>query len=118
MSEILTASASAKATKPEWARHLPDTTDDGDPIVYGPRPLAPRIRGVEPVGGHVLRVTFASGEVRRLDCRPFLDRGVFRALRDEAEFRRVTPINGGSGIGWPSGADLSRDTAYRCGQAE
>lgn len=102
--------------KPEWARGLPDATDDGDPIVYGPRPLAPRVERVEPLDDYALRVTFATGEVRSLDCRPFLDRGVFRELRDEEEFRRVRPVGGGGGIGWPSGADLSRDTAYAAGE--
>ena len=101
--------------KPEWARNLPDTTAGGDPIVYGPRPLAPPVERVEPLDGYVLRVTFATGEVRMVECRPLLDRGVFRVLLNEVEFRRVAPINGGGGIGWESGADLSRDTLYSAG---
>ena len=78
--------------------------------------LAPRVTRVEPLKGYVLRVTFATGEVRCVDCRPFLDKGVFRRLKDEDEFRRVQPINGGGGIGWESGADLSRDTVYVTGE--
>lgn len=78
--------------------------------------LAPRVTEVEPLTGYTLRVTFATGEVRRVDCRPFLDKGVFRRLKDENEFRRVQPINGGGGIGWESGADLSRDTVYVSGE--
>ena len=78
--------------------------------------LAPRVTQVEPLANYALRVTFASGEVRRVDCRPFLDRGVFRRLMDEDEFRCVAPINGGGGVGWASGADLSRDTVYAVGE--
>lgn len=118
MSETLAQPAPARGSKPAWARDLPDATEDGDPIVYGPRPLAPRVERVEPLGDYVLRVTFATGEVRRFDCAPLLDRGVFRPLKDEAEFRRVQPINDGGGIGWASGADLSRDTVYAAGTPE
>ncbi|MDZ4700998.1 MAG: DUF2442 domain-containing protein [Rhodothermales bacterium] len=78
--------------------------------------LAPRVTEVEPLADYVLRVTFANGEVRRVDCRPFLDKGVFQRLKDEEEFRRVAPINRGGGIGWASGADLSRDTLYVIGE--
>ena len=78
--------------------------------------LAPRVTEVESLTGCALRVTFATGEVRRVDCRPFLDKGVFQRLKDEGEFRRVQPINNGGGIGWESGADLSRDTVYVTGK--
>ena len=85
---------------------MPDTVVD----------LAPRVTGVESLADYTLRVTFATGEVRRVDCRPFLNKGVFQRLRDEDEFRRVQPINNGGGIGWESGADLSRDTVYATGE--
>ena len=85
---------------------MPDTVVD----------LAPRVSEVEPLAGYALRVTFATGEVRRVDCRPFLEKGVFQRLQDEDAFRRVAPINGGGGIGWESGADLSRDTLYVVGE--
>ena len=85
-----------------------------------PRParakLAPRVVGTEPLDGHALLVTFATGETRRVDCRPFLGKGVFRVLEDEAAFRQVRPVNGGGGVGWASGADLSRDTVYAAGE--
>lgn len=78
--------------------------------------LAPRVTEVEPLADYALLVTFATGEVRRVDCRRFLDKGVFQRLKDEDEFRRVEPINNGGGIGWASGADLSRDTVYVIGE--
>lgn len=79
--------------------------------------LAPRVTAVEPLPEYVLRVTFATGEVRRVDCRPFLDKGIFQRLKDVAEFCRIEPINNGGGVGWASGADLSRDTLYATGEA-
>lgn len=88
-----------RVAKPEWARNLPDATEDGDPIVYGPRPLSPLVEHVEALAGHELLVTFVTGEVRRVDCSAFLERGVFKGLEDETAFRRVEPINGGGGIG-------------------
>ena len=112
MSETQTLPAPAGKLKPDWARDLPNATEDGDPIVYGARPLGPGVTSVEALDGYTLRVTFETGEIRHFDCRPLLDRGVFRVLADEAEFRRVQPINGGGGVGWASGADLSRDTLY------
>lgn len=78
--------------------------------------LAPRVAGVEPLDDYALLVTFVTGEVRKVDCLPFLEKGVFRELKNVCEFSRVEPINGGSGIGWASGADLSRDTVYALGQ--
>jgi hypothetical protein len=109
------STALESTTKPEWARDLPDTTDEGEPIVYGPKPMAPRVEKVEPKGAAVLRITFETGEARLLDCHPLLDKGVFRALADPLEFRRVHVINDGGGIEWESGADLSRDTLYHSG---
>ncbi len=78
--------------------------------------LAPRILSVLPLDDYALSVAFASGETRRVDCRPFLKKGVFRALNDLSEFRQVEVINGGGGVGWTSGADLSRDTLYHVGE--
>ncbi len=100
------------SSKPDWARDLPDTTPDGDPVVYGPRPLSPRLTSVVPFEGHRLRLRFADGEEREYDVTPLLTRGVFRALVDPAAFATVRVINGGGGVGWDSGPDLSRDTLY------
>ena len=117
-----TQQAHPERVKPEWARDLPDTTDDGEPIIYGAVPMSPRVTAVEPIeddvaaGRYMLRVTFETGEVKRFDCTGYLDKGVFRALKDRSAFRRVEPVHGGGGIGWASGADLSRDTLYAKGQ--
>lgn len=69
-----------------------------------------RIADAEPVGGHVLRVTFSTGTVRTVDLWPLVDalRGpVFDPLRDPAYVARVSvdPVCGT--VVWPNGADLA-----------
>jgi hypothetical protein len=63
--------------------------------------------------GHRLFVRFedgAEGEVALASLVPF--EGVFAALRDPAEFARVT-VNCDLGtVVWPSGADLDPDVLY------
>ncbi len=46
----------------------------------------PKVRSVQPLVGKTLRVTFDNGQVRLYDCKPLLEEGAFRSLRDEAVF--------------------------------
>src|SRR5262245_48669982 len=57
--------------------------------------MTPKITQVEARPGHKLHVGFENGESRLFDVTPYLDKGVFRELRDEAYFRRVRPVAGG-----------------------
>ena len=41
---------------------------------------------------------------------PYLDKGVFRALRDSADFAQVQVVDGS--VEWPGEIDLSYDTLY------
>ena len=75
--------------------------------------MAPKITQVEARPGHKLHVGFENGESRLFDVTPYLDKGVFRELRDEAYFRRVRPVAGG--VEWPHEQDLSADTLYVAG---
>lgn len=99
-------------SKPAWARELPDHTPDGDPIIYGPKPLGPRIADIIPQDGHGLLVTFDNGEMRRFDLRPLLSRDVFRSLREPEAFASLEVVNEGGGVAWASGPDLSAETLY------
>jgi hypothetical protein len=82
-------------------------------VVVGPEPLAPRVVGVEAVGGATtVHVTFETGETRDVDLGALLTRGVFRALTDPAAFVRVRVVDGGGGVEWDSGADLSANRLY------
>ena len=101
--------------KPAWARELPDRTPDGDPIVYGPKPLGPRISDIIPQDDNRLLVTFDDGETRQFDLRPLLSRGVFRSLREPEAFASLEVVNEGGGVAWASGPDLSAETLYHRG---
>lgn len=72
--------------------------------------MNPRVVAVCPGARHRLKITFSSGEVGVYDCRPLLDFGVFRELRDDAYFRRVR-VEGGTVV-WPHEQDICPDTLY------
>ena len=75
--------------------------------------MTPRLVRVDPRSEHKLFVEFANGEARLFDVSPYLDRGIFRELRDMAYFRRVRVIRGG--VEWPHEQDFSTDTLYLAG---
>ena len=87
-------------------------------IEVGPEPLAPRIVAVEVVGRAAVRVSFETGEVRVFDASPLLDRGVFRLIREPSAFGSVSVVNGGGGIEWSAGPDLSAGRLYTGGRRE
>lgn len=60
--------------------------------------------------GFELEITFTNGEVGLYDCRPLLNFGVFRELKDEAYFRQVHVVNGT--VAWPHEQDVCPDTLY------
>jgi hypothetical protein len=72
--------------------------------------MLPRVRSVTPRAGYLLELEFTSGEAGVYDCKPLLDFGVFRELRDEAYFRQVRVVNGT--VAWPHEQDICPDTLY------
>jgi predicted aspartyl protease len=72
--------------------------------------MNPRVKEVAPEGDYRLRITFTNGETGVYDCRPLLDFGVFRELRDLGYFRLVRAANGT--VAWPHEQDLCPDTVY------
>ena len=72
--------------------------------------MNPRVTAVTPVADHELMVTFADGQVRRLDVRPYLAFDVFGRLREPAYFAQVRADHGT--VAWPSGIDLDPDSVY------
>jgi hypothetical protein len=64
-----------------------------------------RVTAVEPLEGHVLRVTFNDGVVREVDC-SFLIRGTLgEPLRDLDYFRRARVDDEARTVVWPNGLD-------------
>jgi len=76
--------------------------------------MNPRITAARAVDDYELEVSFANGECRRFDVKPYLDRGIFVRLRNRALFGAVRVVAGS--VEWPGGLDLSYDTLYLEGQ--
>jgi hypothetical protein len=72
--------------------------------------LNPRVAGVVPKADYKLELTFDNGEVRIFDVGPFLEKGVFRGLRDEAMFRSAHVWHGT--VQWAGEQDICPDTLY------
>jgi hypothetical protein len=72
--------------------------------------MLPRVRSVTPLKDHQLKLEFTSGEIGVFDCKPLLDFGVFRELRDEEYYRQVRVVNGT--VAWPHEQDICPDTLY------
>jgi hypothetical protein len=70
------------------------------------------ITGVEVVGDHRLRLTFADGTVGEVDLSTHEWRGVLEPLGDAAYFAsvRVDPESGT--VAWPNGVDLAPEPLY------
>ncbi|MGZ9165173.1 MAG: DUF2442 domain-containing protein [Anaerolineales bacterium] len=53
--------------------------------------LNPRVTTVHPNPDHTITLTFANGEVRRFDVKPYLDKGIFRELKDLRNYKPTPP---------------------------
>ncbi len=72
--------------------------------------MNPRVESVKPDADYTLTLRFTNGEIRCFDVKPYLDRGIFRALRDRAAFNSVRPFLGS--VQWAGGQDFCPDTLY------
>lgn len=61
-----------------------------------------------------LLLTFDAGEQRIFDASPFLERGVFKPLKDPARFRQAYVAF--DTVCWPEDLDIAPDTLYRHAQ--
>jgi len=57
-----------------------------------------------------LELTFNTGENRRFDVRPYLDKGVFRRLRDPHLFKQAHVAF--DTVCWPGNLDIAPETLY------
>jgi len=72
--------------------------------------MNPDVIKVKPQENYTLHLWFANGEEGILDMKPYLDKGIFRDLRDLSVFNSVLPFIGT--IQWSNEADLCPDTVY------
>jgi hypothetical protein len=68
------------------------------------------VRSVVPLADHRLLLTFDAGEQRIFDVRPYLDKGIFAALKDPSLFRSVHICF--DTIEWSNGADICPQVLY------
>ena len=75
--------------------------------------MNPEVAKAEALQDHRLRIEFANGEVKVFNVEPYLDKGIFTELKDDAYFKRVRVAFGA--VEWPNEQDFSKDTLYELG---
>lgn len=74
--------------------------------------LQPRLVNVEPVGHLKLQLTYETGEVKLFDVSPYANGSWFGELKEDAYFRTVRMLPGGTGIEWSNGQDIAPHELY------
>ncbi|WP_129600937.1 DUF2442 domain-containing protein [Anaerophilus nitritogenes] len=69
---------------------------------------------VEPLSDYQLLLTFENGEKKIFDMKPYLDKGIFKELKDEKIFRSVK-ISFDT-IEWSNQADIDPEVLYEKGK--
>jgi hypothetical protein len=72
--------------------------------------MNPRVKDVSPNNDYTINIIFDNGEERIFDVSPYLDKGIFKELRDMNVFKSVKPVMGS--IQWKHGQDFCPDTLY------
>ncbi len=69
------------------------------------------VKSVTPINNYNLILTFENGEKRRFDMNPFLDKGVFKELKDISKFNSVRLSF--DTIEWDNEADIDPEILYK-----
>jgi hypothetical protein len=69
------------------------------------------VKKVKPMADFKLYLTFDNNEERIFDMNPFLDKGIFRELREPGKFDTVHTCF--DTIEWENGADLCPEMLYK-----
>lgn len=76
-----------------------------------------KVTQVEALENYELNVVLSDGRCGIFTAGPYLDKGIFKELKDKDYFRTVRPAFGG--IVWQGGQDFSADTiAYEMKQLQ
>ena len=68
------------------------------------------VKSVRPLSEYQLLLTFENGEKKIFDMKPYLDKGIYKELKDESKFKTVR-ISFDS-IEWCNNADIDPDFLY------
>ena len=72
--------------------------------------MTPKVVQVMPQDDFSLLLLFDNGDEKLFDAKPYLNKGIFKELRDVHYFKKVTLFFGG--IQWPHEQDFGPDTLY------
>ena len=72
--------------------------------------LGPRVIKVAANEDFTLVVEFDNGETRRFDMSPYLEKGVFKKLKDTVRFKAAYVAYGT--VVWPEDLDIAPETLY------
>ncbi|WP_366922113.1 DUF2442 domain-containing protein [Metallumcola ferriviriculae] len=65
---------------------------------------------VKPLSDYQLLLTFENGEKKKFDMKPYLDKGIFKELKDEKKFESVRVSF--DSIEWCNQADIDPEVLY------
>ena len=68
------------------------------------------VKKVKPLDGYKLLLTFENGEVKIFDMKPYLEKGIFRELKDISLFKSAR-VNFDT-VEWENEADIDPETLY------
>lgn len=77
--------------------------------------LQPKLNRIEPMEGLKLRLFYETGEVKVFDVAPYVSGPWYGELRNDAYFRTVRLLPGGTGIEWSNGQDIAPHELYELG---
>ena len=72
--------------------------------------MNPYVKSVKPLEDYCLLLRFDNGEKRVFDLKPYLEKPVFKELRNMALFQTARVVSGS--VEWQGDVDLSYDTLY------
>jgi hypothetical protein len=72
--------------------------------------MNPYVKSVKPQNNYCLLLTFKNGEKRVFDMKPYLEKPVFKQLKNIALFQTAKVVSGS--VEWQGGVDLSYNTLY------
>lgn len=71
------------------------------------------VKKVQPIENYKLILTFDDGSVKLFDMNPYLEKGIFKELKDKNLFKTVKVSF--DSIEWSNGADVDPETLYEDG---
>ncbi len=72
--------------------------------------MYPAVTNVKPLSDYQLLITFDNSEKRLFDMKPYLDKGIYRELKDESKFKSVRVSF--DSVEWCNEADIDPEFLY------